>query len=113
MFIAEDDTEDARYFDLQRMLDEPDQQQIDLELDSYCIVSESQGVDYGGLEEVTLLPDRLILRFRADSVDELELPSRVITLGIEPGIDAAELRTGLKKVLTYGNSLKVPVLNLT
>ncbi|MFD4029176.1 Imm10 family immunity protein [Streptomyces sp. NPDC058637] len=113
VFIAEDDTEDARYFDLQRMIGEPGQQEIDLELDSYCIVSESDGVDYGGLEATTLLPGQLTLQFRADSVDELELPSRTITLGIDPDIDIDELRRGLKKVLTYGNSLKVPVMNLT
>ncbi|WP_405386412.1 hypothetical protein OG596_02045 [Streptomyces sp. NBC_01102] len=28
-------------------------------------------------------------------------------------VDIDELRRGLKKVLTYGNSLKVPVMNLT
>lgn len=113
VFIAEDDTEDAHYFDLQRMLEEPGQQEIDLELDSYCIVNESEGVDYGGLEEAALLPGRLLLRFRAKSMEELELPSEVIVLGIDPGIDISELRTGLKNVLTYGNSLKVPVLHLT
>lgn len=59
VFIAEGDGEDARYFDLQRMIEEPGQQEMDLELDSYCIVSEGDGVDFGGLEEATLLPGRL------------------------------------------------------
>ncbi|GGW09159.1 hypothetical protein GCM10010264_38130 [Streptomyces globisporus] len=113
VFISEGDREDARYFDLQRMIEEPDQQEIDLELDSYCIVSESDGVDYGGLEEVTLLPGWLILQFRSESAKELELPSQAITLGIAPGVDIGELRTGVKKVLTYGNPSKVPVISLT
>ncbi|MFI1221666.1 MULTISPECIES: Imm10 family immunity protein [unclassified Streptomyces] len=113
VFIAEGDSGEARYFDLQRMIEEPGQQEIDLELDSYCIVSEGDGVDYGGLEEATLLPGRLILQFRSESAEELELPSRVITLGIAPGIDIDELRTGLKRVLTYGAPSKVPVISLT
>ncbi|MFD6202771.1 hypothetical protein ACWCQF_12585 [Streptomyces rubiginosohelvolus] len=108
VFIAEGDSEDARYFDLGCMIEEPRQQDRELELDSYCIVSES-----GGLEEAALLTDRLILRFRSESVEELELPSETITLPIAPGVDIGELRTGLKKVLTYGNPSKVPVMSLT
>ncbi|WP_371625575.1 Imm10 family immunity protein [Streptomyces sp. NBC_01116] len=112
VFIAEGDGEDARYFDLQRMIEEPGQQEMDLELDSYCIVSEGDGVDFGGLEEATLLPGRLILRFRSASAEELQLPSTVIALGIAPGVDIGELRAGLEKVLTYGNPSKVPVISL-
>ncbi|MFE5509644.1 Imm10 family immunity protein [Streptomyces sp. NPDC056529] len=112
VFMLEEDTEDARYFDLQRALEEPDSQEIDLEMDSYCIVSESEGVDYGGLAEVTMLPGRLVLRFRPEAVEELELPSEEITLAIDPGVDAHELWAGLQKVLTYGNRLKVPTMRL-
>ncbi|MFD6081758.1 Imm10 family immunity protein [Streptomyces hydrogenans] len=108
VFMLEDDREDARYFDLQRMLEEPGPQEIDLELDSYCIVSESEGVDYGGLAEVTMLQGRLVLQFRPEAVEELELPSEEIILGIAPDINVHELWAGMQKVLTYGNRLKVP-----
>ncbi|MFE3121848.1 Imm10 family immunity protein [Streptomyces hydrogenans] len=108
VFMLEGDKEDARYFDLQRMLEEPGPQEIDLELDSYCIVSESEGVDYGGLAEVTMLPGRLVLQFRPEAVEELELPSEEIILDIAPDINVHELWAGMQKVLTYGNHLKVP-----
>ncbi|WP_406858748.1 Imm10 family immunity protein [Streptomyces sp. HUAS MG47] len=108
VFMLENDSKDARYFDLQRMLEEPGPQEIDLELDSYCIVSESEGVDYGGLAEVTMLPGRLVLQFRPEAVEELELPSDEIILGIAPDINVYELWAGMQKVLTYGNHLKVP-----
>ncbi|MGW6562110.1 Imm10 family immunity protein [Streptomyces hydrogenans] len=108
VFMLENDSEDARYFDLQRMLEEPGRQEIDLELDSYCIVSESEGVDYGGLAEVTMLPGQLVLQFRPEAVEELELPSDEITLDIAPDINVYELWAGMQKVLTYGNHLKVP-----
>ncbi|MEU3606408.1 Imm10 family immunity protein [Streptomyces sp. NPDC035033] len=108
VFMLENDSEGARYFDLQRMLEEPGPQEIDLDLDSYCIVSESEGVDYGGLAEVTMLPGRLVLQFRPEAVEELELPSEEIVLGIDPDINVHELWAGMQKVLTYGNHLKVP-----
>ncbi|MFJ8129493.1 hypothetical protein [Streptomyces hydrogenans] len=108
VFMLENDSEDARYFDLQCMLEEPGPQEIDLELDSYCIVSESEGVDYGGLAEVAMLPGRLVLQFRPEAVEELELPSEEIILGIDPDINVHELWAGMQKVLTYGNHLKVP-----
>ncbi|MFJ5734084.1 Imm10 family immunity protein [Streptomyces microflavus] len=112
IFVAEDDSGDGRHFDLQCMLSEPSAQNVRLELDSYCIVNEAGGVHYGGLEEVSLLPENLILRFRDDAVEELELSSNVVTLGIDPTIDVEEVRAGLRKVLSYGNPHKVPNMNL-
>ncbi|WP_189947318.1 Imm10 family immunity protein [Streptomyces roseolus] len=111
VYISEGVGEDGQYFDLQRMLEEPGRQEIDLELDSYCVVTGEEVVDYGSLEEVELLPERLTLIFREESIDELELPSNVITLGIDSKIDVDSLREGLKKVLTYGNPVKVPRMN--
>lgn len=113
IFVAESDaSEDVRYFDLQCGLSEPTAQDVDLELDSYCIVNDAGGVQYGGLDEVTLLPDGLVLSFQDDAVEELELFSRVVTLGIDPAIDFDEVRAGLRKVLSYGNPRKVPQMNL-
>ncbi|WP_073948716.1 Imm10 family immunity protein [Streptomyces kebangsaanensis] len=111
VFIAENDDEDGHYFDLQCMPDEPSAQNIKLELDSYCIVSENGGVHYGGLKEVTLQPDRLVLQFLDDAVEELDLPSGVVELGIAPGIDIDEIRSGLRRVLSYGNPGKIPRMN--
>ncbi|MFG2512765.1 hypothetical protein [Streptomyces sp. NPDC048584] len=111
IFIAEDDNGDGRHLDLQCMPDEPSAQNVRLEMDSYCIVSEGEGVHYGGLKEVTLQPDRLVLRFLDDAVEELELPSDVVELGIAPGVDVDEIRSGLRRVLSYGNPGKIPRMN--
>ncbi|CAM5740083.1 hypothetical protein SMICM304S_11833 [Streptomyces microflavus] len=65
IYVAESDaSEDVRYFDLQCALGEPTAQDVDLELDSYCIVNDAGGVQFGGLDEVTMGPDGLVLRFR-------------------------------------------------
>ena len=110
VFISEGE-EDGRSLDLQCVPDEPDEQSVRLELDSYCVVSEGGGVHYGGLEAVALRPDRLLLRFTDEAVGELELPSQEVVLGIAPGIGVEELRAGLRKVLSYGNPEKVPTMS--
>lgn len=111
VFVAEDDNGDGHHLDLQCMPDEPSPQNVRLGLDSYCIVSESGGVQYGGLKEVALHPDRLVLQFMDDAVEELELPSGVVELGIAPGVDIDEIRSGLRKVLSYGNPGQIPRMN--
>lgn len=111
--VAESDaSEDVRYFDLQCALSEPTVQDVDLELDSYCIVNDAGGVQFGGLDAVTMGPDGLVLSFQDDAVEELELSSRVVTLGFDSAIDVDEVRAGLRKVLSYGNPRKVPQMNL-
>jgi hypothetical protein len=112
VFVADREDGDGYQLDLQCMMAEPTAQDVGLELDSYCIVNEGGGVHYGGLEEVTLLPDRFILRFRDDAVEELDLPSNVVHLGIGSQIDIDEMRSGLRRVLTYGNPEKIPSMNL-
>ncbi|MEV7877068.1 hypothetical protein [Streptomyces microflavus] len=113
IYVAESDaSEDVRYFDLQCALSEPTVQDIDLELDSYCIVNDAGGVQFGGLEAVTMGPDGLVLSFQDDAVEELELSSRVVTLGFDSAIDVDEVRAGLRNVLSYGNPRKVPQMNL-
>lgn len=113
IYVAESDaSEDVRYFDLQCALSEPTVQDVDLELDSYCIVNDAGGVQFGGLDAVTMGPDGLVLSFQDDAVEELELSSRVVTLGFDSAIDVDEVRAGLRKVLSYGNPRKVPQMNL-
>ncbi|MFF6787304.1 hypothetical protein [Streptomyces sp. NPDC012510] len=115
VFIGDGDDAAANgyYFDLQRFLDDqPDEQNVRNETDSYCVVNESGGVHYGGLKGVSLLPGLLTLSFDDEAVKALSLPSNIIPLGIASGVDFNELRAGLHRVLTYGNPQKLPRLNL-
>ena len=109
---GEDAVSEGYDFDLQRFLDDqPDEQNVRNGTDSYCIVNES-GVHYGGLEEVSLLPDLLSLRFDDEAVEALDLPSNIVPLGIAPTINVDEMRAGLRRVLSYGNPDKIPSTNL-
>ncbi|SEE49693.1 hypothetical protein SAMN05216483_6408 [Streptomyces sp. 2131.1] len=82
------------------------------ETDSYCVVNEADGVHYGGVEEVAITGNVLQLRFNDEAVEELELPSNLVPLSIGPNIDAEVLRAGLRRVFSYGNPQRVPVMNL-
>ncbi|MGA5125601.1 hypothetical protein ACPCAG_20190 [Streptomyces pseudogriseolus] len=115
VFIADgvDAAEKGFYFDLQRFVaEQPDEQNVSNGTDTYCVVNESGGAHYGGLKGASLLPDLLILSFKKGAVEALELPSRIIPLGIAPSVDLKALRAGLERVLTYGNHRKMPRLNL-
>lgn len=115
VYIADGDdaATDGFYFDFQRFLDDqPDEQNIRNGTDSYCVVNESGGVHYGGLRGVTMLTDLLVLSFSDEAIEALNLPSNVIPLGIASGVDLGALRTGLRRVLTYGNPQKFPRLDL-
>ncbi|MEG3628640.1 Imm10 family immunity protein [Streptomyces poriticola] len=110
---GEDAESDGYYFDFQRRLsDEVKEQDVRNETDSYCVVNESGGVYYGGLEEVSLLQDVLCLRFDDGAVEALGLPSNVVPLNIASGIDIHEMRAGLRRVMSYGNPAKIPSMNL-
>ncbi|GHH92611.1 Imm10 family immunity protein [Streptomyces capillispiralis] len=115
VFVGDGDDAVANgyYFDLQRFLEEqPDEQNMRNGTDSYCVVNESGGVHYGGLEEVSLSPGLLTLRFDDEAIEALGLPSRVIPLGVAAEVDLDALRAGLHRVLTYGNPRRHPRLNL-
>ncbi|PIB05723.1 MULTISPECIES: Imm10 family immunity protein [Streptomyces] len=106
--IAEDEYGEGRYLTLQSGLEEPGEQERRLGLDSYCVVNETGGVHYGGIESVALSADQISFRFTSEAVGALSLPDQEMTLDIAPGSDVQNLRDGLRRVLTYGNPDKFP-----
>ncbi|BBC29385.1 hypothetical protein SGFS_006790 [Streptomyces graminofaciens] len=111
--LAEDEAGQGCYLVFQCGLEEPSEQNRRLGLDSYCILNESGGVDYGGVEEVSISQNRLTLRFREEAIEELELPNENIVLAFHSGSDMAGLRIGLGRILSYGDPEKFPrVMNL-
>ncbi|MCX4905277.1 Imm10 family immunity protein [Streptomyces sp. NBC_00878] len=108
--LAEDEYGEGRYLTFQCGLEEPGDQERTLGLDSYCILNETGGVDYGGVKEVSLVADKISFRFRPEAVEALELPSGEIALDVAPGCDIETLRFGLRRVLNYGNPEKFPVV---
>lgn len=108
--IAGDEYGETGHFIFQSGLDAPDDQSRRLGLDSYCILNETGGVVYGGVESVSLSQDTLRFRFSTEVVTELGLPVQEIELDIAPGVNQEILREGLRRVLTYGDPEKVPTV---
>ncbi|MFJ8532062.1 Imm10 family immunity protein [Streptomyces sp. NPDC093591] len=106
--LAEDRYGESGHFIFQAGLEAPDEQSRRLGLDSYCILNETGGVHYGGLEKVSLSSQGISFQFNSEAVEELDLPASEIELNIAPEVDLERMRAGLRRVLTYGNPEKVP-----
>ncbi|MFE4817503.1 Imm10 family immunity protein [Streptomyces sp. NPDC056704] len=106
--LAEDEYGEGRYLTFQCGLEGPGDQERTLGLDSYCIINETGGVYYGGVENVSLSANRIFFRFTPEAVEKLDLPAGEINLYIASEPDVESLRGGLRRVLTYGNPEKVP-----
>ncbi|MFF0034600.1 Imm10 family immunity protein [Streptomyces mirabilis] len=106
--LAEDEYGEGRYLAFQCGLEGPGEQERTLGLDSYCVINETGGVYYGGVENVCLSANRILFRFASEAVEKLDLPTGEINLHIAPESDVESLRGGLRRVLTYGNPEKLP-----
>jgi hypothetical protein len=114
MFISdgENAVQEGFYFEFRHFIDDQlKEQHVRNGSDSYCIVNESLGVHYGGLEKVFLMPDLLVLVFNDEAVEALQLPESVIPLGIAAGVDVDALRRGLQRILRYGDPQSFPELH--
>lgn len=92
-------------------LHEPDEQDIALGMDSYCLVTADQGTVYGGVKEVRL-KDR-VLRVVVDSsnLEALGLDDAEIEVTLDVDDERIEqLREGLLRVLAYGRPSERPAL---
>ncbi|MDO9456621.1 Imm10 family immunity protein [Nocardioides sp.] len=113
--VAFEEIEDkGRALFLMSDLEEPDDQEIKLGMDTYCLVNQDDETHYGGVERVTLDGRSLGLHLLKGAADKLGLP-RVVRLELTVDVDeatVAELRGGLRWVLTFGNPLHHPALEL-
>ncbi|MFF3489381.1 Imm10 family immunity protein [Streptomyces sp. NPDC002701] len=106
--VASDEYGEGGNFIFQCGLSAPDEQARRLELDSYCVLSQEGGVQYGGVESISLSAGVLSFRFSVEAVAELDIPTQNIEIEIAQGVDIEVLRNGLRRVFTYGNPEKIP-----
>ncbi|HEX3782317.1 MAG TPA: Imm10 family immunity protein [Pseudonocardiaceae bacterium] len=84
-------------------IDEPDEQDVALGMDSYCLITADQGTDYGGVIEATLRERVLRLVLAPDALAPLEVSDTEIEATLEAGDEVIEeFRAGLRRILTYG-----------
>jgi hypothetical protein len=91
--------------------DEPDEQDVDLDMDTYCTVSDpGQATHYGGILECEFAEESLRLRLGKEAASTLGLAEREIW---EFQVSAEQMqmaRAGLRRVLTSGRSDERPTL---
>lgn len=83
--------------------DEPDEQDVSLGMDTYCLVTPDQGTAYGCVRDVELTDDVLRVTLDSESLDNLGLTDPVVEALLRaPAADVARLREVLPRILAYG-----------
>ena len=82
---------------------EPDEQDVALGMDSYCLVTPDQGTAYGGVSEVTLQDGMLRVVVAEDDLEALNLDEAEIEASLAVDNQSMDqLRRGLRRILLYG-----------
>jgi hypothetical protein len=101
--LRENTTPEAWSLLLFESADEPDEQDLDLDMDTYCVVVDpGQATTYGGVLECELRDTSLRLRLAGSAATDLGLPPDT-TFPLEvSAAQLATLRRGLRRVFTSG-----------
>ncbi|MDP9863279.1 MULTISPECIES: Imm10 family immunity protein [Streptosporangium] len=83
--------------------EEPDKQEAEADMDTYCIVREDQaGTTYGGVTHCEIASGRLTLHFTEEAAKELHVEP-VLRADLQIGDESVELlRSSLRKILLSG-----------
>jgi hypothetical protein len=81
----------------------PDEQEVRLGMDTYCVVTEAQGTAYGCVRELTIDGDRMRVVISDEVLADLGLDHGVIEVQLAVPPESVEiLRDYLGRILTYG-----------
>jgi hypothetical protein len=90
---------------------EPDEQNVALGMDTYCLVTADQGTAYGGVAEVTLRDGVLRVVVGTDDLEALGLDDPEIEAILAVDDESVEqLRQGLRRILAYGRADAYPAV---
>ncbi|MFF8601519.1 Imm10 family immunity protein [Streptomyces sp. NPDC015232] len=107
--VAESGDEESFALEFQGGFGEPDEQNIRLGMDSYCVVTPDQNTAYGCVRTVELEGNLLRVTFDPASVDDLYLNDSVVEAVLHaPVEDVARMREALTRILTYGRTDALP-----
>jgi len=80
---------------------EPDDQDIALGMDTYCVVTENQGTAYGAVRELTLRNNVLRVAFDPDDLEALGLAEPEVEVTLDVDEESIEQ---LRQILSYGRA---------
>ena len=96
--LGEEPDGGGRSIQIQRSLLEPDEQDVALGQDTYCLVLESGATFYGGVERWALEGRELVLVLSAEAQSALSIRSP-ISIQHGPQVDTEALEAGLRRLL--------------
>lgn len=103
-----EDRDNGRSLSFQRGLEDVDEDDAAMGLDSYCVTTDAGRTVYGGVEEAELGDGVLRLRLAADKAASLRVdPNIELELALEDRL-RAEVIDNLRSVLRYGRSRSAP-----
>ena len=103
--VAERDDGTGRALTFQAGHEAPDEQDILLGLDTYCVVTQDHGTAYGCVRELSIDGDRMQVVISADALDDLGLHDASIRVQLAVEAQAVEiLRDYLGRIMTYGRA---------
>ncbi|MFJ8983094.1 Imm10 family immunity protein [Streptomyces sp. NPDC102282] len=101
--VAEDEAGDGFFLLFMSNIGEPSRQNVALELDSHCLVTQDQGTAYGCVREVTLSNGLLTVSLDPASLDDLGLEDTKIEAELDvPDEDIERMRDVLVQVMAFG-----------
>jgi len=101
--VAEHEDGTGRALLFQADVDEPDEQDVRLRMDTHCLVTEDQGTAYGCVRELAIDGDRMRVVLAQEALADLGLDDTVIEVQLAVDARSVEmLRQYLGRILLYG-----------
>lgn len=109
--IIESEDEESFALEFTCGVEEPDEQDVRLGMDSYCVVTPDQNAAHGCVRTVELEGNLLRVTFDPAALDDLELDDPVVEAVLNaPAEDIARMRDALIHVLAYGRPAALPIV---
>ncbi|MFI8509944.1 Imm10 family immunity protein [Streptomyces sp. NPDC085460] len=109
--VIESEDEESFALEFQCSVEEPDEQEVRLGLDSYCVVTPDQNTAHGCVRTVELSGDLLRVTFDPARLDDLGLDDPVVEAVLNaPPEDVARMCEALVRILAYGRSDALPTV---
>ncbi|WP_055480610.1 Imm10 family immunity protein [Sphaerimonospora mesophila] len=92
-------------------IEEAEEQDADLAMDTHCLVTADQGTAYGCVREVAVLDGTLRVVLAPAALEDLGLDDPVIEAVLDvPEADVNRMRDVLRRILAYGRADARPAL---
>lgn len=101
LVIAFRDVKSGSTFMIQRSMGDPDDQEVALHHDTYCLVTDDQVTYYGGVANWSLDENDLTLALTAPAAAVLDLPT-TLQFALPPTDALLEVEAALRQVLDGG-----------